>query len=89
MKAAELREMTREELRGKEVELSQQLFNLRLQRVTGQLENPAKVSQTRHDLARVLTVLGEGRDDDDLSAPPAATAAEATAAEPQADGESA
>ena len=59
MKASELREMTREELRDKEVELAQQLFNLRLQKVTGQLENPAKVHQTRRDMARVLTVLGE------------------------------
>ena len=59
MKASDLREMTREELRDKETELSQQLFNLRLQKVTGQLENPAKVSQTRRDLARILTVLNE------------------------------
>ena len=59
MKASDLREMTREELRDKEVELAQQLFNLRLQKVTGQLENPAKVHQTRREMARVLTVLGE------------------------------
>lgn len=71
MKAADLREMTREELRDKEVDLAQQLFNLRLQKVTGQLENPAKVSQARRDLARVLTVLGERGADG--SAPPAAT----------------
>lgn len=59
MKAAELREMTREELRDKETELAQQLFNLRLQKVTGQLENPAKIQQARKDMARVLTVFGE------------------------------
>lgn len=59
MKAAELREQTVEELRDKEREIAEQLFALRLQKVTGQLENPAKISNLRHDLARVLTVLGE------------------------------
>jgi len=85
MKAAELRELTREELHDREVELSQQLFNLRLQKVTGQLENPAKVSQTRRDLARVMTVLGERRRGAAVSAPPSAD--DAVAAEPQAAGE--
>lgn len=62
MKASEIREMTVEELHDKETELAQQLFNLRLQKVTqGQLENPAKVRQAKRDLARVLTVLREKR----------------------------
>ena len=43
MKASDLREMTRDELREKEQELAQQLFTLRLQKVTGQMENPAKM----------------------------------------------
>lgn len=59
MKATELRELTRDELRAKETELAEQIFALRLQKVTGQLENPAKVRNVRRDLARVLTVLGE------------------------------
>ena len=59
MKAAELREQTPDELREKERELAQQLFALRLQKVTGQLENPAKIPGVRKDLARVLTVLNE------------------------------
>ncbi len=59
MKAAELREQTVEDLRAKETELAEQLFALRLQKVTGQLENPAKITLARRDLARVLTVLGE------------------------------
>ena len=59
MKASAMREMTREELQDKENELSQQLFALRLQKVTGQLENPSKIQQARRDLARVMTVLGE------------------------------
>jgi len=59
MKASELREMTGEELRDKENDLAQQLFTLRLQKTTGQIQSPAKVSRARRDLARVLTVLRE------------------------------
>jgi large subunit ribosomal protein L29 len=59
MNAAELREQTVEELREKEREIAEQLFALRLQKVTGQLENPAKISNLKRDMARVLTVLGE------------------------------
>lgn len=59
MNAADLREQTVSELRDKETEIAEQLFALRLQKVTGQLENPAKISNLRRDLARVLTVLGE------------------------------
>ena len=59
MKAAELREQTVEELRDKEREIAEQLFALRLQKVTGQLENPAKISNLKRDMARILTVLGE------------------------------
>ena len=56
MKPSQIREFTDEELVSKETELAEQLFALRLQRVTGQLENPAKLRQTRRDLARVLTI---------------------------------
>lgn len=59
MKAVELRELTTEELKDKERDLAQQLFTLRLQKVTGQLESPAKVRQAKRDMARVLTVLRE------------------------------
>ena len=59
LKASDLREQTGEELRDKEAELAQQLFQLRLQRTTGQLESPAKVGAVKRDLARVLTVLRE------------------------------
>lgn len=61
MKARELREQTIEELRDKERELADQLFTLRLYKVTGQLESPAKVKTVKKDLARVLTVIGEKR----------------------------
>jgi large subunit ribosomal protein L29 len=57
MKAKDLREQSVEELRSKERELAQQLFALRLNKATGQLESPAKVRTVRRDLARVLTVL--------------------------------
>lgn len=59
LKATDLRELDPGELRDKETELSQQLFALRLQKVTGQLESPARVRETKRDLARVLTVLNE------------------------------
>jgi large subunit ribosomal protein L29 len=61
MKASELREQTVEELLDKERDLAEQLFALRLQKVTGQLEKPSRVSAVRKDLARVLTVLREKR----------------------------
>ena len=61
IKAAQLRDSTLEELQDRERELAEQLFALRLQKVTGQLEKPARVRQVRKDLARVLTVLHEKR----------------------------
>jgi large subunit ribosomal protein L29 len=59
MKAKDLRDKTVDELRHQERDLAEQLFALRLQKVTGQLEKPAKVRTARKDLARVLTVLRE------------------------------
>jgi large subunit ribosomal protein L29 len=59
MKAAQMREQTTEELQDRERDLAEQLFALRLQKVTGQLEKPARVQQVRKDLARVLTILHE------------------------------
>ena len=59
MRASELREHTVEELEQQERDLAGKLFALRLQKVTGQLDNPAKIPQARRDMARVLTVLGE------------------------------
>jgi large subunit ribosomal protein L29 len=61
MKARELRDQTVEELQDKERDLADQLFALRLQKVTGQLEKPARVRDVRRDMARVLTVLREKR----------------------------
>jgi large subunit ribosomal protein L29 len=61
MKAAELRQQTAEELHQKERDLADQLFVLRLHKVTGQLGKPSKVREARRDLARVQTVLREMR----------------------------
>jgi large subunit ribosomal protein L29 len=61
MKASQFRDQTSEELGEREKELSEQLFALRLQKVTGQLEKPARVREVRRDLARVMTVLREKR----------------------------
>jgi len=59
MKANEFKEMKVEDLQKKMVELNEELFNLRFQLHTGQLENTARVSQTRKDIARIKTVLRE------------------------------
>jgi large subunit ribosomal protein L29 len=61
IKARDLRDHTVEDLRDREKELADQLFALRLQKVTGQLEKPARIAQVRKDLARVMTVLREKR----------------------------
>jgi large subunit ribosomal protein L29 len=57
MKPKELRDQTEEELRIKESELYDQLFKLRFQAATAQLEKPARIRQVRRDLARIKTVL--------------------------------
>lgn len=59
MKAKELKELAKEELREKEKELGQELFNLRFQKATGQLGNTAMIPKTKRNLARVKTVLRE------------------------------
>jgi large subunit ribosomal protein L29 len=61
MKARQMREKTVEELKVQEKELAEQLFALRLNKVTGQLEKPSKIRSARRDLARVLTVMREKR----------------------------
>ena len=60
-KLQELREKGEADLLLREKELAEQLFALRLQKVTGQLEKPSKVREAKRELARVLTVLGEKR----------------------------
>ncbi|MBO2532838.1 LSU ribosomal protein L29P [Planifilum fulgidum] len=59
MKAKELAELTTAEIEQKLRSLKEELFNLRFQKATGQLENPARIRQVRKDIARVKTVLRE------------------------------
>ncbi|HHW71425.1 MAG TPA: 50S ribosomal protein L29 [Clostridiales bacterium] len=59
MKANELRELSNEELQDKLVELKGELFNLRFQSATGQLDNPMRIKEVRKDIARVHTILRE------------------------------
>jgi large subunit ribosomal protein L29 len=59
MKGSEIREMTAEEMQRKVNDLKQELFNLRFQHEIGQLENRAKIRQTKQDIARLLTVIRE------------------------------
>jgi len=59
MKVEEIRELTVDDLRGREKDLDDQLFRLRIQKSMGQLEAPAKVRGLRRDLARIKTILRE------------------------------
>ena len=59
MNAKELREMSVEALNKKLGELKEELFNLRFQLEVKQLDNPHKIKDVKHDIARVMTVLRE------------------------------
>jgi len=59
MKANELRNMSVAELQSKLVDLKKELFNLRLQHATNQLDNPIRIADLKHDIARVKTVIRE------------------------------
>ncbi|MBO8142003.1 MAG: 50S ribosomal protein L29 [Firmicutes bacterium] len=59
MKAKEVREMSNEELDRKLAELKEELFNLRFQLATGQLDNPMRVRAVRKDIARIHTIRRE------------------------------
>ncbi len=59
MKANEVRNMSASELEAKLVELKKDLFFLRMQHATNQLENPVKISMVKKDIARVQTIIRE------------------------------
>ncbi len=59
MKASKIREMSSDELAREERELEKQLFQLRIQKATSQLDNICKIRQVRKDLARIKTVIAE------------------------------
>jgi len=58
-KGAELRDADETELENRLAEAKQEMFNLRFQIVTGQLDNSARIQLVRRDIARILTVLRE------------------------------
>jgi large subunit ribosomal protein L29 len=56
MDAREVRELSDQELDTKLKDLIQSLFNLRFQHQTGELENPKRIAQIKHDIARIKTI---------------------------------
>ena len=59
MRASEFREMSAAELSRKLTDLKKDLFQLRMQHATNQLDNPIKIADVRHDIARAKTVIRE------------------------------
>lgn len=58
-RVAELRPLTVDELREEESRLRKELFNLRFQKSTGEIENPLRIRQVKKDISRVLTLVSE------------------------------
>ena len=59
MKVNDIRKLTTEEIVAKIKESKEELFNLRFQQATGNLEKPSRIRDLRHDVARFKTVLRE------------------------------
>ena len=59
MELNKIREMSDKELNAELIKLKKDLFNLRFQHVTGQLENPVKLRGIKKDIARVKTIIRE------------------------------
>ena len=59
MELKKMREMTEVELNTELGKMKKELFNLRFQHVTGQLENPVQMRETKRDIARVKTIIRE------------------------------
>jgi large subunit ribosomal protein L29 len=59
MKVREIKEQTKEELETKLADIKKNLFNLKFQKATGQLENPVRIRNLRKDIARIKTLLKE------------------------------
>ena len=59
MKASEVRALSVDQLKEKLVALKKDLFLLRMQHATNQLDNPLKIAETKRDIARVKTVIRE------------------------------
>jgi len=61
MKTKELLELSSDELVQKEKDVTEELFNLRFQHATGQLENTMRIPKVRREIARIKTVIAEKR----------------------------
>jgi large subunit ribosomal protein L29 len=61
MKAKELRSLTDDELLAKGRDLRQEMFHLRIQQQSGQIEKPSRIRELRRAVARVETILSERR----------------------------
>jgi len=83
-KAAELRDLPADELLSRIDAAKEELFNLRFQLATGQLDNPARMKVVRHEVARIATVLREREIEEDLDH---IAAVQAEAADGPEDGE--
>ena len=59
MELNKIREMSELELNAELLKMKKDLFNLRFQHVTGQLENPVKLRETKRDIARIKTIIIE------------------------------
>ena len=59
MKIKEIRELSSDELSGRKRELRQEVFNLRLQQASGQMEKPSRLKDIRKEVARIETILSE------------------------------
>jgi large subunit ribosomal protein L29 len=59
MKPTEIREATPDELLKREQDLRKELFNLRFQQATGEIENPMRIRAIKRDIARILTIASQ------------------------------
>jgi large subunit ribosomal protein L29 len=67
-KARDLREVPQDELVAQIESHKEELFNLRFQFATGQLDNPMRIKQVRHEIAQILTILRERQTEEELEA---------------------
>ena len=66
VRTSELRELPEDELLSQVESHKEELFNLRFQFATGQLDNPMRIKQVRHEIAQILTILRERQSEQEL-----------------------
>lgn len=59
MKVKEIRELTTEQIESKIEEFKEEIFNLRMQQATGNLEKPSRINELRKSVARMKTIIAE------------------------------